>query len=124
MGRCTTSFRLRRALADDGHAPGSIRAFREMAEPVAAVWPVIATGSALRVCPVYAAVIVVAAGLALHHGFKRLMTAVGKLHGISPFVGVCVDCDIYIKNASHREICLTVKRIYTPQIMSSILLKI
>lgn len=94
MGRCTTSFRLRRALADDGHAPGRIGAFREMAEPVAAVWPVIATSPALRVCPVHAAVIVVTAGLVPHHAFKRPMTAVGKLHGISPFVGVWA-CDIY-----------------------------
>ena len=82
-----TSFLRRIALADGGHAVGGVGTLGKLAEPILAVRSVPAAAPALRVRPLHAAVIVVAAGFPLHETFKSPMIAMGKIHGIPPFKG-------------------------------------
>lgn len=79
----TTSFPRRIALADGGHAAGSKGTLDELAVPILAVRSVPAAAPALLERAVRTAVVVIS-GLVPHEALKRLVIAIGEIHGIPP----------------------------------------
>ena len=94
------SFPRRIALSSGGHAAGSVGTLGVLAEPILPVRSVPAAAPALRVRPVLAAVVVVAARRPSHETFKSPMIAMGKIHGIPPFKVKFGLCGVYKKSVS------------------------
>ena len=86
LGRCwggLTSIPRRIAFFDGGHAAWSVRALGVLAVPILTIRSVAAAAPALRERAVRTAVVVIS-GLVPHEALKRLVIAIGKIHGIPP----------------------------------------
>ena len=72
------------ALFDGGHAAWGVGTLGVLAVPILSVRSVAAAAPALRERAVRAAVVVIS-GLVPHEALKRLVIAIGEIHGLPPF---------------------------------------
>ena len=94
-----TSSPRRIALSSGGHTARGIGTLGVLTEPILSVRSVPAAAPALWERAVRAAVIVIAARRPSHETFKSPMIAMGKIHGIPPFIGEFGLCGVYMKKS-------------------------